>query len=153
MEHDRPVGGRIRRLLVCFDGSAESNEATELALDLGRSLGAELTVFSVLPDTSHLETDEARHAAERAVRDRLDRDLDGIRAHATSVGVPLREATAPGGGPADTIARFADEHGFDLILIGSHGRERVTHGGLGRVVERLLGDPRCPVLVAAERFE
>ena len=82
--NERSIGGRLRRLLVCFDGSPESKEAIELALDLGKALDAELTIFSVLADTSHLETTEARHAAERSAGERLDVHLTGIRLRAAA---------------------------------------------------------------------
>jgi nucleotide-binding universal stress UspA family protein len=138
-------------LLVCFDGSPESKEAVELALDLGKALGAELTIFSVLADISHLETAEARRAAEYAAHERLDAHLGGFKQRAGAIGVRVSEASVVGGDPAEAIAGYAAEHGFDLVVIGSHGQERITHGGLGRVVERLLRDPKCPVLVAPER--
>jgi nucleotide-binding universal stress UspA family protein len=120
-------------------------------LDLATSLGAELTVFTVLADTTHLETGEARRAAERTARELLDADLDRVRARAASAGVTLREATKDGGDPAELISHFAEEHGFDLIVIGSHGRDHITHVGLGRTLERLARDPKCNILVAAER--
>jgi nucleotide-binding universal stress UspA family protein len=143
-------GGRLRRFLVGFDGSEEAKQAVELALDLGEHLGAELTLFSVLPDTSHLETVDARKRAERGARAQLDEHLASARLRAASMGVSLTDVEVIGGDPADQIARYAAVHGFDLVVIGSHGRERTTHGGLGRVVERLLRNPRCPVLVASE---
>jgi nucleotide-binding universal stress UspA family protein len=148
--NERPIGGRLRRLLVCFDGSPESKEAIELALDLGKALDAELTIFSVLADTSHLETTEARRAAEHSAGERLDAHLTGIRLRAARASVKLSEARVVGSDPAGAIADYAAEHGFDLVVIGSHGEDRITHGGLGRVVERLLRDPRFPILVAPE---
>jgi nucleotide-binding universal stress UspA family protein len=149
--HHEYVGGRLHRLLVCFDGSEESKQAAELALELGKRLTAELTVFSVFPDISHLETIEARAAAERAARDRLTTNLAPTKLRAVAEGVKLTEASVSGGDPADQIAAYADEHGFDLVVIGSHGQERATHGGLGRVLERLVRDPHFPVLVTPDR--
>ena len=150
-DHHPSGGGRLRRLLVCFDGSEEAQQAIELALDLGRHLGAELTVFSVLPDLSHLETTEARAAAERAAMERLISELAPAKLRAAANNVKLYEVVINGGDPADQIAAHADEHGFDLVVVGSHGQERLTHGGLGRVVERLVRDPHCPVLIVPNR--
>ena len=138
-------GARLRRFLVGFDGSREA----VVAIDLAAALHAELTVLSVLPDLSHLETLDARAAAERSARAQLEAQLTAGRLHAASASVPLADVVV-GGDPAGTIARHADEHGFDLVVVGCHGRERTTHGGMGRVVERLLRDPRWPVLVAGD---
>jgi len=144
-------GSQLRRFLVGFDGSAEAIEAIELAIHLGQFLEAEITLLSILPDTSHLETEDARERAERATRAQLDAHLVGPRSHAAEIGIDFLELVVVGGDPADTIARYAAEHGFDLVVVGSHGRDRATHGGLGRVVERLLREPRAPVLVAPAR--
>jgi nucleotide-binding universal stress UspA family protein len=145
-----PIGGRLHRLLVCFDGSEESKLAAALALELGKRLGAELTVISVLPDTSHLATSEARTAADRSAQERLVAHLTPAKLRAVSDGVKFTEVSVGGGDPADRIAAYADEHGFDLVVIGSHGQERATHGGLGRVVERLVRDPHLPVLIVPD---
>lgn len=144
-------GSQLRRFLVGFDGSTEAIGAIELAVDLGRFLEAEITLLSILPDTSHLETEEARDRAKRAALEQLEGRLVRPRARAASAGLGFQEITIVGGDPAETIARYAAEHGFDLVVIGSHGRERAMHGGLGRVVERLLRGPRCPVLIAPDR--
>ncbi|HEY5273149.1 MAG TPA: universal stress protein [Acidimicrobiales bacterium] len=150
-DQERTSGGRLRHLLVCFDGSPESEEAIELALDLGKTLNAELTIFSVLVDLSHLETTDAKEREERIARELLDTHLEGVKQRAERGGMRIYEASITGGDPAEVIAGYAAEHGFDLVIIGAHGRGRLTHGGLGHVLERLLHEPKCPILVAPER--
>jgi nucleotide-binding universal stress UspA family protein len=150
-DHGQTSGGRLRHLLVCFDGSPESEEAIELALDLGQALDAELTIFSVLADLSHLETTEAKEREERIARELLDAYLEGVKQRAKRNGTRIYEASVTGGDPAEAIAGYAAEHGFDLVIIGAHGRERITHSGLGHVLARLLNEPKCPILVAPER--
>jgi nucleotide-binding universal stress UspA family protein len=150
-DHEQTVGGRLRRLLVCFDGSPESEEAIELALDLGKVLNAELTIFSVLADLSHLETTEAKEREEHIARELFDSHLEGVRRRGERDGLRIYEASVSGGDPAEVITGYAAEHGFDLVIIGAHGRDRLTHSGLGHVLERLLREPECPILVAPER--
>ena len=144
-----PTSSRIRRVLVGYDGSRESGDALDLALDVGASLGAAVTVLCVLASTVHLETREARSNEERRERARLEGPLADAHRRASSSGLQLADVMVAGGDPAEVIALCAAEHGFDLVVIGSHGLERSTHKGLGRVVERLLGSPRVPVLVAS----
>ncbi|HUY05713.1 MAG TPA: universal stress protein [Acidimicrobiales bacterium] len=151
--HDLLLGGRLRRLLVCFGGLPESMKAIELLLDLGKALGAQLTIFSVLAGAAHLESTEVQHAAEHTAREHLGAQLTGILRCAADSGVQFREVNVIGGDPGEEITRYATEHGFDLVVIGSHGQYRVAHGGLGRVVERLLRRSKCPVLVAPARAD
>ena len=46
---------------------------------------------------------------------------------------------------ADTIARYADVNGYDLVVMGTHGRSGVAHMLMGSVAERVVRTSRCPV--------
>jgi hypothetical protein len=54
---------------------------------------------------------------------------------------------APAGDAANEIARYAREHGVDLIVIGTHGRTGMSRALLGSVAERVIRTAPCPVLV------
>lgn len=140
---------KIRRILVGYDGSAEADEAVRLALDLASALDAEVTILGVLPVTQHLETDEDRSLSEHEARARFEREIAPFEKRASELAVKLLAlAIADGGDPANVIAKRAEEHGFDLVVVGNHGQDQLFHGGLGKVVERLLKNPHYPVLVA-----
>jgi len=141
---------RFRHLLVAFDGSPDAKRGLDLAVDLALSLGAEITVLSVLPGTGQLETIEAGHEAERRRRAALEDHLSEARHRFAGSGTPLTHTVLHGDNPAELIAAHATRHGFDLIVIGSHGQEQARHGGLGRILAELMRDPRCPILVAPE---
>jgi nucleotide-binding universal stress UspA family protein len=143
--------GRIRRILVCLDGSVESQQGVLLAIELAKQMHAEITVLTVLPDESYLETIESRQFAEDASHRSLTQGLVQATERAAFSDIELANIEVRGGDPADRIADYAAEHGFDLLVIGSHGRERVTHVGLGRVLQRILRDPFLPVLVVPSR--
>lgn len=51
------------------------------------------------------------------------------------------------GDPATEIVRFAREGGFELIVMGTHGRTGVERQLLGSVAEKVLRDAPCSVLV------
>jgi len=44
------------------------------------------------------------------------------------------------------IVHFAQEHAFDLIVMGTHGRTGFSHWLMGSVAERVLRTAHCPVL-------
>lgn len=56
-------------------------------------------------------------------------------------------ATVLPGDPAGEIARLAREHGFDLVVVGTHGRRGLKRLVLGSVAERLVREAPCAVLV------
>jgi nucleotide-binding universal stress UspA family protein len=51
------------------------------------------------------------------------------------------------------IVRLASEQGFDLIVMGTHGRTGLRHALLGSVAEKVVRKASCPVLTvrAVER--
>lgn len=51
------------------------------------------------------------------------------------------------GQPGETIARFATEGAFDLIVMGSHGHGRLLNLVMGSVTTAVLKDCKVPVLL------
>ena len=58
---------------------------------------------------------------------------------------PLHTALLSGR-PAREIVRYAQDHGVDLIVVGTHGRTGVTRVLLGSVAEAVVRLSSCPVL-------
>ena len=54
------------------------------------------------------------------------------------------------GCPEEVIADYADEIHADLIVMGLHGDHFIPQLRVGQVVERVLGNVRCPVLTIPE---
>jgi nucleotide-binding universal stress UspA family protein len=48
---------------------------------------------------------------------------------------------------AEEICRFAREDGFDLVVVGTHGRTGIRHFMLGSVAEKVVREAHSPVLV------
>ncbi|MBI2857859.1 MAG: universal stress protein, partial [Chloroflexi bacterium] len=48
---------------------------------------------------------------------------------------------------AETIAKYATEHGADLIIIATHGRSGVSRWVWGSVADRILRSACVPVLM------
>jgi universal stress protein A len=56
------------------------------------------------------------------------------------------ETTQLQGIPAQEIITLAETGGFDLIVMGTHGRTGVPHMLIGSVTERVIRHAPCPVL-------
>ncbi|HEX6706854.1 MAG TPA: universal stress protein [Albitalea sp.] len=77
--------------------------------------------------------------------------------HAEQVLAPVRERAAQNGwklkamhavGPvAELIARTANEGGYDMLVMGSHGHEPMAQLVLGSVTSRVLAHCTKPVLI------
>jgi universal stress protein A len=141
-----------KKILVPVDYSPSSKRALDWALVLAETLDAsvhvlhtwevptylrpDLTVWS--GEISETLADHTRTEAEKGMRDFLASADVATRANVTSQVVP--------GGPYATILALVEQHGFDLIAMGTHGRTGVAHLLLGSVAEKVVRHAPCPVL-------
>jgi nucleotide-binding universal stress UspA family protein len=69
---------------------------------------------------------------------------------------PLREARVAFrsiwevGDPAPDIAAYAERHGIDLIVMGSHGHGALAALALGSVASKVIARSRVPVLIVRD---
>ena len=137
----------IHTILFATDFSPSSDYAFNLASALARDYKARLLIAHVheLPTTAFGEFgalppdgEDAEAARERLAALRLpDASLD--------VKYLLTE-----GVPATQILKLADEHGCDLIVVGSHGRRGLERLLMGSVAELVVRRAHCPVLVVKQ---
>ncbi len=142
---DRP-GGVFRRILVGYDGSEGAQRALRVAIAMAGDLHGDVHALLVVRLPAHVETPEERERATRAERENLLRGFADI-ADQTQYHVGITTDVVFDNEPAKAIAHWAQEYGFDLIVVGGHGRERATHAGIGHSLEVLLGQRSGPVLV------
>jgi nucleotide-binding universal stress UspA family protein len=124
-----------RKVCCPVDYSRESRAALEVAIDLCRRLGAELTILHVE------EPDRADRAAEN----------DAWLEDAARSGVTVRSAATPGD-PKVAIAEWTEKNGFDAVVMGTHGWTGRAHALVGSVAESTLRRATCPVMVIHEEW-
>lgn len=151
MEREQDSDGRasvgtFRLILAAFDGSPASHRAVLAACALGSDVRGDVHVIIIVVPSRHAETPDER--AEQVAResDQLVADVVdlGTKHHfdlSKTVHVIYDDD------PSSAISQFASEHAFDLIVVGAHGRDHVTHRGIGRSLEHLLNHLTCPILV------
>jgi nucleotide-binding universal stress UspA family protein len=127
-----PAGQGPVDLLVGFDGSAESADAVQTAVELlGPRIGR-LTVATVLP------YDDVR-GEERQAHEELRR----LAARMPGRGVELEVLH---GHPATALRSFACDGGYELIAVGTRGAG-ITKAILGSAATELARDSEVPVLL------
>jgi universal stress protein A len=138
-----PTDTLIQRILCPIDFSHASGRAFAYAERLAQSTSAELVLLHAfdVPETLNLMGQE--HPADPMVRDQLD-------AVPVSPGVRVARMLHAGS-PGQVICWVAQEHGCDLIVLGSHGRGALAHLLMGSVAEYVLRHARCPVLTVRDR--
>jgi nucleotide-binding universal stress UspA family protein len=139
----------FRRILVGFDGSHDARQALRTGIATVSGSDGEVVVLAVV-SASHGETAEDRSGAFEtdadSIREEAEREL---RAAARFDGTSSIEVLA-GERPADVRSSYLEQRGFDLLVVGRHGRERAAHGGMGRVARELAEKASCPVLLVGD---
>jgi nucleotide-binding universal stress UspA family protein len=118
-----------------------------VAVNLASDLEADVVALSISQTPTHVETTEDREDELEADARRLREAIGPCRSMAERAEVAFSHTVLEAARPEEALASHVIEHGFDLLVVGSHGTDHATHAGIGRVVERLLDHQPCPILV------
>lgn len=136
----------MSKVLVPVDGSTNSDRVIDhLIADQAAEGPMELHLLNVqIPvDSGHARMFVAAEDIEAYHREEGLQALKSAREKLDAAGIKYHWHVAVGH-VADTIIRFAREHGVDRIVMGTHGRSALTHLLLGSVasdVSRAAGIP------------
>lgn len=141
----------FQKILVPTDFSPHADEAMRVAGDLCRRYDASLTLAYVyvpvaysLPDGYTVYT--PTQAQLGSMFEDLRRGLQTLKVEAESAGAKRVETRLVEGPVASEICDLAAREGFDLIVMGTHGRTGFSHVLLGSVAEKVVRTAACPVL-------
>jgi nucleotide-binding universal stress UspA family protein len=138
---------KIKRVLVAYDFSADSELALNSGLLFAQEYHAELHLLHVLSPSPPKETEISwfplgkENAYHKAAR-RLQKAAPA-EAH---LRCDIKQAVCEGQ-PYREILNHAENNAVDLICIGAHGAGFATRALFGSNVDRVLRQAPCPVLV------
>jgi nucleotide-binding universal stress UspA family protein len=140
----------FKKILAPLDFSAHSDEALRAACAMAETFGAPLTLLHVvsppaypMPDGAYVQLPVAYADLIAASNKRLEETIATVRREHPKVDVDCRSVE---GAPFREIIDFARKHGFDLIVMGTHGRSGLKHVFLGSVAEKVVRKAPCAVL-------
>ncbi|ELZ05025.1 UspA domain-containing protein [Natrialba chahannaoensis JCM 10990] len=127
-------------ILVPTDGSTVATDAGRYAVGIAKQFDATLHILSVLEQGL---VDDDKSESELAVNELCHRAED----HGLEVTTEVREQ---GDGVHEEILVSADEHGADLIVMGTTGRSGLGRFLLGSVAKQTLQESSVPVATVHE---
>ncbi|MFN0246398.1 MAG: universal stress protein [Kofleriaceae bacterium] len=139
----------FRNVLCPIDFSPSSLDAFRLAKTLVAQNGS-LRLLHVLDVPTSYSDVPAMAALLSELDQRSSADLDSLVA-STSTGVRVGKSTRIGSPGRQILALLESEPGFDLVVMGTHGRTGVRRAILGSVAEKVVRHSPCPVIVARDR--
>lgn len=144
-----------KNVLITTDLSDLAKKGVIEGLELATALGAKATILTV---TEPLSSAALHSALEAGVEDpvglyeiQIDRELTKRlqkleeTTHEYSIEIQLRNETDEH--PAESIVRFAEENGHDLIVMTTHGHRGFKKMILGSQTSEVLVTTKIPVLV------
>lgn len=145
-----PSGG-YRRVLVPTDFSPSAREAVACATAMVAKGGSvevrhywHTPVFGPVPDPSELQ-----QAAERSTSQR-GAELLEVHEHSEEYDMKF---SAGHGNPKREVLELLDKGAYDLVVMGSHGRQGLSRLLLGSVAETVTRHAPCSVMVVKKLQE
>lgn len=126
------------KILVGYDGTNAAREALSVAIKHARAFGAESEIVTSLlggEDTGQKEIDEAEGGLVYA---KEQFDSKGLKCETRLL--------VRGMSPGEDIVRYADENGFDEIIVGVKRRSRVGKILMGSTAQYIIIRAKCPVV-------
>ncbi len=136
----------IRKILVPTDFSAHAEQAFRTACALAGPLGAEVVLFHVAQPPAVVTASGELLATPDSAPVNVWERFHHRQASDTKVRV-RHEVIVAERPSARHILDLLDKQGCDLIVMGTHGRSRLTDLLLGGVTQDVVRSARCPVMV------
>jgi nucleotide-binding universal stress UspA family protein len=139
-------------IVLGTDGSETAQQAVKEAIDLAKSIKAEIHLVSAFEPVSNQRLREEREQAPRDVQwmvnvkedveQTLETAAEVVRDEGVEVSTYARE-----GDPADAILDVAEEKRADLIVVGNKGMSGAKRFLLGSVPNKVSHHAPCSVLI------
>lgn len=135
----------LTKILVATDGTDHSRQAIELAAKLAQTFGAKLAICAVNvayggPRAALVYSWEEEEAA-RVLDEAANIARSAGFSHANPVSLRSREAAAG-------IVQYAEENGYDHIVVGTGDKRGMSRLMLGSVAADVSSRAHCSVTVA-----
>jgi nucleotide-binding universal stress UspA family protein len=135
----------MKTVLVATDGSPTAACALDFAIARCRESGAHLEVLTVRTLAQHGDS-EAPSGDHMDVQPVVEQIAADAAESARALGVAASWHTAYGS-PATVIEEAAEELAADLVVVGSHGRNRLERTVLGSVSQGLASSCSIPLTI------
>jgi nucleotide-binding universal stress UspA family protein len=149
----------IKKILVPVDGSDLSFKAAKYAIHLAKADNAEITALNVVEDIKQggaigLQAKYGNvslvDAFRKVRKDSAEQWMNKISKEAKSQDVAFKGEIIDdedAASEAGVIIWYAQQHNFDMIVIGSKGRSKLERLLTGGVANAVINSAKTPVLV------
>jgi len=145
----------FKHILLPTDGSKLAYRAVVRGIGLAKSLGAKVTLLSVVPEFRMVADEsfavpmsaEFKQRFEKESKVRAEKMLTAVKARVDKAGVNGDAVVIASDFPYQQIIEIARKRKCDLVVMASHGRRGLTGLLLGSETVKVLTHSKVPVLV------
>ncbi len=135
-----------KKILLATDGSEHSVRASENAIALAKCNPDSKVDVVFVVDGDRAKSDVLRNWNTAGVADTRREKFRTAEEKAKNAGVNY-EIKILRGEPGPTIVKYANENGFDIVVIGSRGLNALQELVIGSVSHKVAKRANCPVLI------
>ncbi len=138
----------VKKVLLAYDGSADSRKAAEWLLDFAKQLSIETVIVNVFDSEFENDADfwAKIQSAIEAYRQKTEDALATVARTFSQNGFPAKTVILEGQVSVEII-RYAARENVDMIVCGTRGRGGFETLLLGSVAHQLVTHSSVPVLV------
>ncbi len=141
----------FRRVLVGFDGSPDAAEALGVAAAVAAGDGGHVVALCVVAPGLHAEAREAGGGRLRQQAEAILSELARGQPPGKTVRMSVQVVYSDDGSAGQVVSDYAEQHGFDILVLGRHGDGAHRKSRLGRVAGRAAQACSVPVLLLSAR--
>jgi len=135
----------LSMILVAVDGSESAKKAFEKSIYIAQKCSSKLDVVHVM--TCELGGDSAdTFDLLDEIKAKAEKMLEEYRIEASKKNVSI-EVIIKQGDPARIIIEFSKKNKYDLIIMGTRGRNTFQEFLLGSVALKVVHHASCPVMI------
>jgi len=143
----------VRKILVPIDLSPTGTRVLEQAQVFATRFSATIDLLYVwtppalqAPETMLTGVGAAEQPLLEWLRSSAQEQLSKFASQAESAGIAIAQSYCDLGDPTTIILERAGSGGYDLLVLGTHGRTGLSHALMGSVAEKVVRRAPCAVL-------
>lgn len=140
---------RVKKILCPIDLKEDNHKVLTIAASLARGFQAQLVVAYITPKFvkySQREFDSSsQNSFMKKLVDEAQQKLEGLLSDETLKGTSA-SVLVLSGSATEEILKAAEQYDFDLIVMGTSGKEGWDHFILGSVAQNVLRGAKIPVM-------
>ncbi|BCB96233.1 universal stress protein [Dissulfurispira thermophila] len=138
----------LKRILVAFDGSSQSYQAFDFALEMSKlcpGAAPEIFVVSVAQPPEPADIVEVDAIIDSAT-EHYEELFKKLRERAKERNLEIKTEVVVGH-PADQIVKYAKDKNCDMVVLGQRGKSKIESYLLGSVSKRVATYAPCTVTI------